>query len=104
MGARQQEGTIHFHYVNDVHWPVALLGQIGLLAVFVMMVRQRRWNSAIFLGFVMAALLGNALICGALSNPHDRYQSRLVWLPVFALALLGTEGRFSLRDHTESVT
>jgi hypothetical protein len=44
------------------------------------------------------------LICGALSNPHDRYQSRLVWLPVFALALLGTEGRFSLRDHTESVT
>jgi hypothetical protein len=104
MRARQQEGTIRFHYVNDVHWPVAMLAQIGLLAAFAMMVRQRRWNSAIFLGFVMAALLGNALICGALSNPHDRYQSRLVWLPVFALALLGTEGRFSLRDHTESVT
>lgn len=104
MQARQQKGKIRFHYVNDVHWPVAALGQIGTMAAFVMMVRRRRWNSAIFLGFVMAALLGNALICGALSNPHDRYQSRLVWLPVFALALLGTEGRFSLRDQIESVT
>ena len=104
MGARQQEGKIRFHYVNDVHWPVAALAQIGAIAAFFLMVRQRRWNSAIFLGFVLAALLGNALICGALSNPHDRYQSRLVWLPVFALALLGTEGRFSLRDTAESVT
>ncbi|HEY2033770.1 MAG TPA: hypothetical protein VGH02_08800 [Rhizomicrobium sp.] len=104
MHARQQEGKIRFHYVNDVHWPVAALAQIGTVAAFLMMVRRRRWNSAIFLGFTMAALLGNALICGALSNPHDRYQSRLVWLPVFALALLGTEGRFSLRDHAESVT
>ena len=104
MHARQQEGKIRFHCVNDVHWPVAALAQIGVMAAFAMMVRRRRWNSAIFLGFTMAALLGNALICGALSNPHDRYQSRLVWLPVFALALLGTEGRFSLRDHAESVT
>lgn len=104
MSARQQQGDIGFHYVNDVHWPVAALGQIGALAALVMMVRRRRWNSAIFLGFTLAALLGNALICGALSNPHDRYQSRLVWLPVFALALLGTDGRFSLRDHAESGT
>jgi hypothetical protein len=104
MQARQQQGRIRFHYVNDVHWPVAMLGQIGLLAALVMMIRQRRWNSAIFLGFIAMALLGNALICGTLSNPHDRYQSRLVWLPVFALALLGTDGRFSLREHIESGT
>ncbi|HEY8950911.1 MAG TPA: hypothetical protein VIM56_18650 [Rhizomicrobium sp.] len=104
MAARQQEGKIRFHDVNDLHWPVAALAQIGAIAAFWMMVRRQRWNSAIFLGFAMAALLGNALICGALSNPHDRYQSRLVWLPVFALALLGTEGRFSLRDQAESVT
>jgi hypothetical protein len=104
MAARQQQGDIRFHYVNDVHWPVAVIGQLGALAALFMMIRRRRWNSATFLGFTMVALLGNALICGTLSNPHDRYQSRLVWLPVFALALLGTEGRFSLRDHTESGT
>ncbi|HWA30843.1 MAG TPA: hypothetical protein VG867_07085 [Rhizomicrobium sp.] len=104
MGARQQEGKIHFHDINDVHLPVAALGQIGILAAFAMMVHRRRWNSAIFLGFVIVALFGNALICGALSNPHARYQSRLVWLPVFALVLLGTEGRFSLRDTAESGT
>lgn len=104
MKARQQRGLLRFHEINDVHLPVAALAQIGILAAFAMMVRRRRWNSAIFLGFVIAALLGNALICGALSNPHARYQSRLVWLPVFALALLGTEKRFSLRDHIESGT
>lgn len=104
LNARQQVGGIQFRYVNDVHWPVAALGQIGALAALFMMIRRRRWNSAIFLGFAMVALFGNALICGTLSNPHDRYQSRLVWLPVFALALLGTEGRFSLRDQLESGT
>jgi hypothetical protein len=104
MGARQQEGKIHFHDINDVHLPIAALGQIGALAALAMMIHRRRWNSAIFLGFVIVALFGNALICGALSNPHARYQSRLVWLPVFALVLLGTEGRFSLRDSAESGT
>ncbi|MGN6517278.1 MAG: hypothetical protein ACTHLR_15715 [Rhizomicrobium sp.] len=104
MRARQQRGLIHFHEVNDIHLPVAALAQIGILAAFAMMVRRRRWNSAIFLGFVITALLGNAFICGALSNPHARYQSRLMWLPVFALALLGTEKRFSLREHVESGT
>ena len=104
MAARQQRGDIRFHTVNDIHVPVAGLAQLGLIAAFFYMARERRWNSAIFLGFVGAALLGNAIICGTLSDPHNRYQSRIVWLPVFALALLGTEGRFALRAHTESGT
>lgn len=104
MRARQQKGKIHFHDINDVHLPIAALGQIGALAAFAMMVQRRRWNSAIFLSFLIMALFGNALICGALSNPHARYQSRLIWLPVFALILLGTEGRFALRDTAESGT
>ena len=36
---------------------------------------------------MLLALLGNAVICGTFSNPHDRYQSRLIWLPVLALLL-----------------
>ena len=27
-----------------------------------------------------AALLANAFVCGVLSNPHDRYGARLVWI------------------------
>ena len=38
-------------------------------------------------GLVLVALIGNAIICGTFSNPHDRYQSRLIWLPTLVLAL-----------------
>lgn len=33
------------------------------------------------------AVLANAFVCGALSNPHDRYGARLIWLAVIAAAL-----------------
>jgi hypothetical protein len=35
----------------------------------------------------LIAMLANAFICGALSNPNDRYGARLVWLAVIAAAL-----------------
>jgi hypothetical protein len=28
----------------------------------------------------MLALFGNAVVCGVLSNPHDRYGARMVWI------------------------
>ena len=43
---------------------------------------------AFFCTFILIALLANAAICGALSNPHDRYQSRIVWLAVFAILII----------------
>ena len=33
------------------------------------------------------ALMANAFVCGALSNPHDRYGSRLAWLAVLVVLL-----------------
>ena len=40
------------------------------------------------LGFTLAlALIGNAVFCGVISNPHDRYGARMVWIAVFAVAL-----------------
>jgi hypothetical protein len=36
--------------------------------------------------FLLAAVLGNALICGGLSAPHPRYGARIMWLlPAAAL-------------------
>ena len=29
---------------------------------------------------VVAGILINAFVCGALSTPHDRYQTRIIWL------------------------
>jgi len=35
----------------------------------------------------LLALLANAFVCGTLSNPHDRYGARLIWLAVTAAAI-----------------
>ncbi|MGO9700825.1 MAG: hypothetical protein ACLPX7_16350 [Xanthobacteraceae bacterium] len=35
----------------------------------------------------IVVLLANAAVCGVISNPHDRYGSRIAWTAVFAAAL-----------------
>jgi hypothetical protein len=36
---------------------------------------------------VSLALLGNAIVCGVISGPHDRYGSRLVWIATLAVLI-----------------
>jgi hypothetical protein len=36
---------------------------------------------------VSFALLGNALICGVISGPHDRYGARMVWVATFTVLI-----------------
>ena len=64
---------------------LALAGAVAMLA---WSIRRKKCEDALLLAFLFAALVGNATICGVLSGPHDRYQSRLMWLPPFALCLL----------------
>lgn len=81
--ARQQRDAISralFDSLNLVHEPVALASLCALPLLAFRTMRRRRHDLAGLALFVLLALLGNAFICGALSNPHDRYQSRLVWL------------------------
>jgi hypothetical protein len=59
--------------------------------------RKSESAASILFGFILAALIGNAIICGVLSGPHARYQSRLMWTPVLALALVGSN-RLALRQ------
>jgi hypothetical protein len=33
------------------------------------------------------AVLGNAVVCGVISGPHDRYGARLAWVATFALLI-----------------
>jgi hypothetical protein len=42
----------------------------------------------ILAGTATAALLANAFVCGVLSNPHDRYGARLVWVAPLVVTLL----------------
>ncbi len=89
--ARQQNRQISFAWINPVHLAV---GTASLLAAAIMLAlaagRPRAaWDDGFYLpAFLLLALLGNAFICGAMSNPHDRYQSRLIWTVTFAVLLL----------------
>lgn len=87
MGARQQRGVLRFDAVNVVHYPLAFLAQAWLVVVLWKAVKRRRWNFAALPAFLLLALIGNALVCGMFSGPHDRYQSRLVWVACFAVLL-----------------
>jgi hypothetical protein len=64
---------------------------LSLMFVLVTLIRHWKDVSAEQKIFCFVILLGevlNALICGALSGPHERYQSRLTWLiPLVALLL-----------------
>ncbi|EKD37794.1 MAG: hypothetical protein ACD_75C00992G0002 [uncultured bacterium] len=82
-GAKQQQGQMTkllFDALNKVHVPVAWLALFGLVLIAGWGYRKGRHDLAGLAVFVLLALLGNAFICGALSNPHDRYQSRIAWL------------------------
>lgn len=93
--ARQQQPPgFDFAAVNAVHGPVAH-GAI-LLTLAVLVWAWKRQPALAGLGvLVLLALLGNAIICGAGSNPHDRYQNRVAWLPlvVVGLGMAGAVGR-----------
>nr|WP_321465633.1 hypothetical protein [uncultured Desulfobulbus sp.] len=88
--ARQQQEDLTPELLsgwNRLHVPIALASMTLLLPVLWWGLRTGRRPIAGLALFVLVALLGNAFICGALSNPHDRYQSRLVWLAPLVMVL-----------------
>ena len=62
---------------------------LGLILVAVWGLRTGRRDVAALALFVLIALIGNAFINGALSNPHDRYQSRIAWLATLVVGVAG---------------
>jgi len=76
-----------FDALNLVHIPVAYLSLLGLALVVGWGVRERRHDFTGLALYVLIALLGNAFICGALSSPYNRYQSRLIWLATLVVGM-----------------
>ena len=88
--ARQQQGQVTrrlFKALNLIHLPVAWFATAALPLLGVLGLRARRFDRALLAFILLTALVGNAFICGALSNPHDRYQSRVVWIAALAVAM-----------------
>ena len=80
---------------------IVCLASLPLLLLFAIRRKDRTLVSLVIA--VVVALMVNAFLTGALSDVHDRYQSRLVWLAplVAASALLRWVrwGRVSVTDH-----
>ena len=84
--ARQQHWQLNFPAVNRVHVPVALGSMLALLAILGHACWRRRGDDMTLLAATVSlAVLGNAVICGVISGPHDRYGARLAWLATFAV-------------------
>jgi hypothetical protein len=102
QAAHQQHGDIGFIGINRLHYPIALLSMV-MLPLIVMLA----WRGAVpaeigeLAAAVTLALLTNAFVCGALSNPHDRYGARIVWLAAFAVILAVVR---KVQDKTGSQT
>ena len=63
-----------------------LAAAVFLMAVVARFTRKEFQAAALL---VLAAIFANALITGALSKPHNRYNARLIWvLPLVAGAIL----------------
>jgi hypothetical protein len=87
--ARQQHGEIGLAAINRIHQPVAFAAMLLLLATVVLGRRRDRYAGfGLLAATTTAALFANAFVCGVLSNPHDRYGARLVWLAPLAVMLL----------------
>jgi drug/metabolite transporter superfamily protein YnfA len=79
LGARQSGGGLPIPAaLQTLHVATALAGIGGCILLLCV---GRRGKPSAFAAAVLLALLANAAITGGLSGPHDRYQSRIMWLP-----------------------
>jgi hypothetical protein len=104
LKARQQHGLIRFKVLNLIHVPVGAMSVLGLLLLLQHAGLRRAWDRASLPALVLLGLVGNAIICGTFSNPHDRYQSRVIWLPALVLLLAVARDRRALQPVAESGT
>lgn len=96
---QQRHDGITFEGLNQVQVPIAQAAEIAMLVLLVIAWRRRDRITVGLTMVVVLAFLGNAFVCGALSNPHDRYQSRIVWLALFTsvIGAVRLDQRFARR-------
>lgn len=74
--------------IRAVATPLTGAAMLLLLPTLWLAWRQRDATALAFTAAILAALIVNAALAGALSDVHDRYQSRVAWLAPFLLLFL----------------
>lgn len=100
LGAQQQAHPIDFkpYATRD---PILYWSTLAAMVFFGIgrWLSGSRWPAVAGL-FVFLVLAGNAIVCGAFSNPNHRYQGRLAWLPLMMVLLVS--GDLLARSRRES--
>jgi hypothetical protein len=100
LNSRQLRGTIGKDVLRGITTPISAAALL-LLPVFGFLAwRRRDGTSSSLVAAVTLALVANAFVTGALSDIHDRYQSRLVWLAPLTLAILFMRRRSSKEEFS----
>jgi len=86
--AKQQAG-IDFTGINSFQVPFELASFVLLFPLLWLAWRRRDRSTLTIASLVLLALLGNAFVCGALSNPNDRYQNRIASVAMLAVGMGG---------------
>lgn len=86
--SRQLRGELPKQEIRAVQTPIAVLGLVLLPILFAWALRRRDPTAASLVAVISVCLVANAALGGGLSDVHDRYQSRAVWLAPFAALLL----------------
>jgi hypothetical protein len=99
--ARQQHGEIGFAAINLIDVPVAWAAMALLPVLFLLGAYGAEFaDLGRLAATLMLALVGNAVVCGVISDPHDRYGARMVWIAVFAIALAAARAYALAREQT----
>lgn len=94
----RQRQNIDFDTINSVQVTLAYAGYGAVLLAVVLAWRRRERLALGLAGLVIVAILGNAFVCGALSNPNHRYQARIAWTATMATVVALIHAR--RRDET----
>ena len=93
LASRQLRDTNPKAPVRAITTPVAAVSLLLLPAMLALAWRRRDAPAFAFAAGIAAALIANAAMAGALSDVHDRYQSRIVWLAPFLVLMLALRWR-----------
>lgn len=91
--SRQANAGLPMGAVRAVTTPIAALAMLALPIVLVLAWRRRDSLVSSLGSAILAALLANTAMAGALSDVHDRYQSRVAWLAVLVVAVAALRWR-----------
>jgi hypothetical protein len=110
LDSRQARGRMAVPPLLAAFVRALAVGGMGLTCGFAFYVaaarrlRPEAVSLGLFCWIVVLALAGNAAVTGALSGPHARYQSRVVWLAVMAGWLVLRQIQAGCRSRPTSST